>query len=70
MRYRCIRKCWHNKIMYRVGQIADFPEKEAPRHFVPEEVFSEAAVDEARREDNMRRLKNPPKIKAQKAPKD
>jgi hypothetical protein len=56
--------------MYRVGQIADFPEKEAPRHFVPEEVFSEAAVDEARREDNMRRLKNPPKIKAQKAPKD
>lgn len=66
-KYQCIRKCWHNKIMYRVGQIAEFKEKEAPRHFVPVEEFTDELVEQTQREDARKRMKNPPKIKAQKA---
>lgn len=66
-KYQCIRKCWHNKTMFKVGQIVEFPEKEAPRHFVPVEEFSDALVEQTQKEDAKKRMKNPPKIKAQKA---
>lgn len=66
-KYRCIRKCWHKKNMYRVGQIAEFADKEAPHHFVPLEDFSDALVEQTQREDALKRAKRPPKIKAQKA---
>lgn len=67
-KYRCIRRCYHGKHLYAVGEMAVFPEKEAPRHFVPVEEFSEKVVQAAEVEDNQRRAKNPPKIKAERAP--
>jgi len=66
--YLAIRKCFHNKHFYMVGD-KYFPtedelkNKSVPRHFVPPEAFSPEAVKKAEAEEKMKRVK----VKAQKA---
>jgi len=65
MSYVAIRACWHNKRFYRPGMIFVPAEKgeKPPRHFVPDADFTPGAVEEAAREEKMKRIE----VKAQKA---
>lgn len=70
IRMRAIRKCWHGKRYYNVGDVVDVQEddfKDVPRHFVPLESFTEAAVKAAEAEDRKSRAV---KVKAARAPKE
>lgn len=62
MALRAIRKCWHGKRLYKIGDVFR-GEGEAPRHFVEERKFSPKAVDEAAREEKLKRIA----VRAQKA---
>lgn len=68
MGYRAIRTCWHGKRLYKPGmEFVPADDGEAPpRHFVPEKKFSAKAVDEAAREEKLKKVA----IKAQKAAED
>jgi hypothetical protein len=64
MALRAIRKCWHNKHKYEIGEEWLGAEGEAaPRHFVQDKDFSTRAVEKARQEEKLKRVA----IKAQKA---
>lgn len=55
MAARAIRKCWHNKQIYKIGDVFR-GEGKPPRHFVEEQKFSPRAVDEAAREEKLKKI--------------
>ena len=66
--YRCIRKCFHGKRLYKPGDsyapTADqLKEKSVPRHFVLKEQYSKDAVIQAEKEERLKKVK----IRAEKA---
>lgn len=64
MALRAIRKCWHKKHKYEIGEEWRGEEGErVPRHFVADKDFSERAVEKARAEEKLKRVA----IQAQKA---
>lgn len=62
MAFRAIRACWHKKRFYNVGTVWA-GEGRPPRHFVEDKDFSVRAVDEAAREEKLKRVA----VKTQKA---
>jgi hypothetical protein len=60
--YRAIRACFHAGHYFRVGERYspsndELKNEAVPRHFVKSGKFSDDAVDEAAREEKMKRIK-------------